>query len=434
LTDDTPQDFHAAFEDRFRGSRDEVSRRLSIYLPLLEQAGVGAMSAPVLDLGCGRCEWLTMLAEAGYATVGLDLDEDIVLRARALGFEAVCSDALEYLKDRQDGSFAAVTAFHVIEHVSARVLADLIAEIHRVLLPGGLVILETPNPENITVSASTFHLDPEHVRPVPPHLADFFAHQAGFSEAWIARVNADVLGPALPDVDAGLPGAMQINAAVALLNRLYYVAPDYALLAQKAGGEQGIQGSDALEGLVERGLADLEEGRRVAAEDQARRLEAEAAENARRAEALAAEAAQLRAAAELADARASQLGLQFAIVESSASWRVTAPLRALTRLARAAGPAPDSPRTPKTYAKLVVGHPMRWVLAQPRLGPAADRRLAMMPFVDRKVRIALHEVELARAATAALVDPSVPADLRAITVSARAVFEDLEREICRPAG
>ena len=120
-----------------------------------------------------------------------------------------------------------------------------------------------------------------------------------------------------------------------------------------------------------------------------------------------------------------------AAVSDSLSWRVTAPLRAAAALARrsAGTPAALPGRRPKTYAKLAVGHPMRWALSQPRLGPALDKTLARMPAVDHKVRVAIHETQVARSATPAAPITAQAADLANLSESARSIVADVERAL-----
>ena len=214
-----PDSSYSTFEDRFRGSREQISRRLSIYLPLLEKVAVQHSGAPVLDIGCGRGEWLQILAQHGYATHGVDLDEAFVVTCQQQGLDVVLEEATQHLRHQPAEAYAAVTAFHVVEHMPFEELVSLLAEIHRVLRPCGVMILETPNPENVTVSTCTFHLDHTHVVPIPPALLQYLTEQAGFTGPSVARVNADsVVGP-LSYVPREEPLSLQINAAIHLLNQ-----------------------------------------------------------------------------------------------------------------------------------------------------------------------------------------------------------------------
>ncbi len=236
MSDGIPDAMYAAFEEQFRGSREEVARRLTVYLSVLDKAGVRDAASPVLDLGCGRGEWLGLLLQHGYAARGVDLNEDFVAHGQQLGLDLVYAEAVGYLGSQPEGSCAAVTAFHLVEHLPPGRLVDLLAQIHRVLRPGGIVILETPNPENQVVGGCTFYLDPSHVAPIPPALLQFLTEQAGFAATWVARVNADTLEIPLQYVPRDAPHALQMNAAIHLLNLNRYSAPDYAIIAQKEGG------------------------------------------------------------------------------------------------------------------------------------------------------------------------------------------------------
>ncbi|TPM49923.1 methyltransferase domain-containing protein [Mesorhizobium sp. B2-2-3] len=217
-------DLYKAFEDRFRGSRELVKDRLRIYLPLLAQVprqGEGPNLA--IDLGCGRGEWLEILTEAGFNAAGVDLNRGMAREAFEHGLKIELHDAIDYLKGQPDDSAIVISAFHMVEHVPTEYLIELLDECHRVMAKDGLLILETPNPENVSVGAHTFHLDPTHKSPLPPSLLEFLVEQAGFPETAILRLNGE------PMIEAG-PIERGIHV-------MFDMARDYACLARKQNGE-----------------------------------------------------------------------------------------------------------------------------------------------------------------------------------------------------
>ncbi|MGH9901247.1 MAG: class I SAM-dependent methyltransferase, partial [Pyrinomonadaceae bacterium] len=179
---------YASFEDQFRGTRADIKARLKVYLPYLERA---AVTGGVVDLGCGRGEWLEVLREAGEPARGVDRNRVTVEQCRARGFEVVEADMLDYLRGLPENSMRAVTAFHLIEHLPFQTLIDLLGEVLRVLAPGGLVIFETPNPENLVVGASNFYLDPDHRNPLPSPLMHFLLETRGFCRVEVVKLNAN---------------------------------------------------------------------------------------------------------------------------------------------------------------------------------------------------------------------------------------------------
>lgn len=217
---DVPDAFYRAFEDRFRGSRALILGRLrAAYQPfigsLAAQPGVRA-----LDLGCGRGEWLEILGEAGIAARGVDLDDGMLEAARAIGLDVERRDALDALRAEANDALALVSGFHIAEHLSFAVLLAVMTEARRVLRPGGLLILETPNPENLVVGTANFHLDPTHVAPIPPDRMTFMAEFAGFRKSVILRLNGPEPGGPL------------------LLNVFTDISVDYGLVAQVGGGAE----------------------------------------------------------------------------------------------------------------------------------------------------------------------------------------------------
>lgn len=216
--------FYIAFEDEFRGARDVVSARLAAYMPHLAAAGVAALEGPVLDIDCGRGEWLELLKREGFNAYGIDLNAAMVEETRAHGLDARCADLLSHLRGVEAQSLGAVTAFHVVEHLPLEVLLDFLDEALRALVPGGLLLLETPNPENILVGACTFYKDPTHRNPIPPEVLQFMARQRGFHRTQILPLHPFPQDQQLRGSDVDTPR----------LNHLLFGPQDYALLAHRA--------------------------------------------------------------------------------------------------------------------------------------------------------------------------------------------------------
>lgn len=216
-------DFYRAFEDRYRGSRELIKLRLRTYLPfvrpLLDFYGKGE----ALDLGCGRGEWLELLAEAGFDATGVDLNNTQLTTCKEFGLNVRIADAIDFIKRLPDANLVLVTAFHLVEHLQFSQLQDLVREALRVLKPGGLLILETPNPENILTGISNFYLDPMHQRPIPPQLLSFLPEYYGFRKVKILRLQE----PIRPQEKEGM----------SLLDVLNGVSPDYSVIAQREGDQ-----------------------------------------------------------------------------------------------------------------------------------------------------------------------------------------------------
>ena len=213
--------FYVAFEDRFRGTREDIKARVAVYLPVVRAAGAGTADAPVLDLGCGRGEWLELLQEEGMHARGVDTNVVAVAGCRARGLDVVHADALEYLRGVPERSLGAVSAIHVIEHLPFAQVVELFDQARRVLREGGGVIFETPNPENLVVGACNFYYDPTHERPLPPEPFRFILESRGFERVEIVRLH--------PDARAADLGFLPAELADVLAQRLFG-PQDYALV------------------------------------------------------------------------------------------------------------------------------------------------------------------------------------------------------------
>ncbi|GGK47121.1 methyltransferase domain-containing protein [Salinarimonas ramus] len=211
---------YLAFEDRFRGSRREIVDRQRRYLPLLRSLDPVRDAGIVLDVGCGRGEWLTLLGDAGIRARGIDMNAVMVEETKAAGGDAICGDALAYLREAQPGSYAAITAFHVVEHLDFALLVEFLASCKRALAPGGAILFETPNPENLVVGACTFHLDPTHLKPLPPALLAFLVEAGGFERTRVIRT--------VDDLDLSVPEGGFHPSDV---GDWFRVPPDYAVFA-----------------------------------------------------------------------------------------------------------------------------------------------------------------------------------------------------------
>ncbi|HEY6555145.1 MAG TPA: class I SAM-dependent methyltransferase, partial [Vicinamibacteria bacterium] len=134
---------YTAFENRYRGSREEIRDRLTPYLEMLESQG------PVVDLGCGRGELLGLLKERGIAARGVEGNAQAVRECREAGLDVVQGDLVDFLRAEPEGSLGAVLAIQVAEHLPPAVLQSALQDAHRALRPGGLLVLETVNPRSV---------------------------------------------------------------------------------------------------------------------------------------------------------------------------------------------------------------------------------------------------------------------------------------------
>ena len=172
--------FYAALQERFRGSQAEIRRRLGVYLPYAEPILSSEAGLPAVDLGCGRGEWLELLSERGYRCWGVDSNSRQVDSVRRRGMSVERGEAISHLRSLPADSVAVLSAFHLVEHQTPEEWRLLLKEGYRVLVPGGLLLLETPNCEHFTCFQASFYLDPTHVRPVPLELLSFACEFVGF--------------------------------------------------------------------------------------------------------------------------------------------------------------------------------------------------------------------------------------------------------------
>lgn len=182
--------FYLAFENRFRGSPEEIAARLRIYLPdvasAIQRAGSGK---PWVDLGCGRGEWLEILRGEGVDARGVDDNVAMLESCRQRNLPVECGDALAFLERQEPESLAGLSAFHLIEHLPYRTMIALFRAAQRALAPGGVLIVETPNPQNVSVGACNFYMDVTHQKPIPPMTAEFIAEHAGFKSVTVVRLH-----------------------------------------------------------------------------------------------------------------------------------------------------------------------------------------------------------------------------------------------------
>jgi len=218
--DSALDNFFVALGDRFRGSPELITDRLRAYLPLLSDAGI---KGPALDLGCGRGEWLELMRETDIAAVGVEHNRLLLEACSHKNLKAIEADLTVFLKQSPAEHWQLITAFHVIEHLGWPHWLTFLRDVHGALCPGGIAIVETPNPGNVVTAAHLFHLDPTHRHPIPPPLLELAAREVGFDRIDIMPLHADS-EPAGRLVAAGTPPE--------IVDRLFG-AQDYALVAHR---------------------------------------------------------------------------------------------------------------------------------------------------------------------------------------------------------
>jgi len=231
---------YRGFEDRFRGSEDAIRDKQRVFVPLFSGA------SDVLDVGCGRGEFLSLLKEHRIAGRGIDANADMVAAARARGLDVARADALEYLQSLPDASLGGVMASQVIEHMQPSYLLALLPVILKKLRPNAPVVLETINPACWLAFFSSYLRDYTHVWPVHPETLQYLLQAAGFARVEIKyteqapdAVRMRVVDPAsLAGLDAATSNALTTlanayNANASILNSLLFTYMDYAAIGYR---------------------------------------------------------------------------------------------------------------------------------------------------------------------------------------------------------
>lgn len=213
--------FYVEFERWFRGTDEEIKERQRVYLPYFTKSKIDSKKYPVVDIGCGRGEFVQLLRENGVRAIGLDLNKAMVEHARKKGLEAEAGDALSYLRKQKTNSLMAITGFHIVEHIPFLDLVRIFDECYRTLQPGGFVVFETPNPENVIVGSCNFYSDPSHLHPLPPAFLDFTMKTRGFNKTQIKRLH-----PIKAAIDDKNPLVKEMAERI-------YGPQDYAVIAHK---------------------------------------------------------------------------------------------------------------------------------------------------------------------------------------------------------
>ncbi|MGA3072487.1 MAG: class I SAM-dependent methyltransferase [Bryobacteraceae bacterium] len=210
-----PEFDYARFAERFRGSEDYVKKGQQFYLPYFTGC------REVLDIGCGRGEFLELMRDAGVAAHGIDLSRESVDLCRQKGFEADVADLFVYLADLPEASLDGIFSAQVVEHLPPERLPDMIRLAASRLQRDGVLAIETPNPECLAIFASHFYLDPTHTRPVPHALLAFYMEEYGLGGIEVHR-----LSPAIESMPALAGLAEDFREA-------FFGGLDYAIIGRK---------------------------------------------------------------------------------------------------------------------------------------------------------------------------------------------------------
>jgi 2-polyprenyl-3-methyl-5-hydroxy-6-metoxy-1,4-benzoquinol methylase len=212
---------YLAFEARFR-PEESVAERQEAYVDELRSEG------RVVDLGAGRGELVKLLTEAGVSAYAVEIEPDFIELMRDEGLEVVDQDAIAHLRGLDNGQLSGIVVSHVVEHLPAAAVTELVALAVDKLAEGGVLILETPNPESLVAGSVNFHRDLTHLRPIHPDTLAFLCDSAGFSQVEIRRLSRVPDEELLPET-----GAENVDAVVQQLNELLYGYQDYAIVARK---------------------------------------------------------------------------------------------------------------------------------------------------------------------------------------------------------
>ena len=214
------------FENYFRGSKEAIKENQKQYIPYFEG------KKKVLDLGCGRGEFLELLKEHGIDATGVDFYEEYADYCKGNGLKAVYGDAVAYLQQCTscDGIFAGQLA----EHLSTEQLVRLCELAYEKLEDGAYLIVETPNPMSLAIYTHAFYIDPSHQKPVHPMTLKYFLEKAGFHKTEIVFTKNSRIPMSIPELKGeGIQNLNEFNESMKQVSELLFGSQDYAIIARK---------------------------------------------------------------------------------------------------------------------------------------------------------------------------------------------------------
>lgn len=234
-----PDCTYLMLENRFRGSEQEISNRLSIYPPLFQKAiAANRLTGQVLEIGPGRGELLSLFKEAGVGAIGVDVDRAMVDAATEKGFKVTCGDGISFIQQQQHG-LAGVIAVQVVEHLSRSQLQSLFRACKEKVAKGGIVVFETINPRSLQALSSNYFRDPTHVWPLHPDTLAYAMELEGLRVKEVKNLSPvpeEARLQFLPQAPTATPAQRElverINSNIDQLNELIYGYQDYCIVAE----------------------------------------------------------------------------------------------------------------------------------------------------------------------------------------------------------
>jgi O-antigen chain-terminating methyltransferase len=206
---------YSRFAERFRGPEEHIRKNVEFYKPFF------ANCDNVLDIGCGRGEFLALMRDQGIAARGIDLSEECVAQSRRNGLSAEVADLYSYLPAQPEQQFDGIFSSQVVEHLDPRRLPEMIRLCAASLRRGGILAIETPNPQCLAIFATHFYLDPTHTRPIPHPLMTFYMEEAGLGQIEVHELSPAV--ESMPEL-AELPETFR---------KRFFGGLDYAIIGRK---------------------------------------------------------------------------------------------------------------------------------------------------------------------------------------------------------
>jgi O-antigen chain-terminating methyltransferase len=217
---------YADFEQRFRGDQQKVKEKLEKYAVFFQDTD------NIIDLGCGRGEFVEILHNQGKQAEGVDISASMLKEAEKKNLKCLPKDILQFLKEKEDNSIGGIFSSQVIEHFSPEYLKEVTIESFRILRKNAPLVLETINPLSLFALSNIFFLDVTHQKPLHPEFMRYLLESTGFSGVEI-RYSDELNKEKLEEINSGEPIARVFNSNVDKLNKILYSSPVYAVIGKK---------------------------------------------------------------------------------------------------------------------------------------------------------------------------------------------------------